>query len=298
MAIDPKSTTTAPPMSVRGVKIYTYPKVIFIWPTLVAALIGGFGMLLSGDNPSTPPAAAVVRSEPKAVTKVEAKGESKAVEAKAVPQPGVNEPRVTEAPVTTVVSGNRRFTRWQNMLGVIFLGVFALNCLILAIDFPRFTIVAGALLVFALTFLLLWLGAYFDLLTPLTRTAEGIYTVANAGFYFGIAVILGLMFAVIWITRYLDFWEITPNEVLHHHGPLSDLERYPTINLKFNKEIPDVLEYLLGLGSGRLVLHFGDERRAIVLDNVLFIDTKEAALKNLMGRMNVRIMSDQETIDP
>ena len=44
-----------------------------------------------------------------------------------------------------------------------------------------------------------------------------------------------------------------PNEILHHHGPLSDLERFPTMNLKFDKEIPDVLEYAL-LGSGRLVL--------------------------------------------
>ena len=40
------------------------------------------------------------------------------------------------------------------------------------------------------------------------------------------------------------------------------------MNLKFDKEIPDVFEYVL-LGSGRLVLHVANERKSIVLDNVL-----------------------------
>jgi hypothetical protein len=76
-------------------------------------------------------------------------------------------------------------------------------------------------------------------------------------------------------------------------GPLSDLERYPTTNLKFDKEIPDVFEFLF-LGAGRLVLHVTEERKAIVLDNVLFINSKEIALKRLMSRMEVRVTTDQE----
>ena len=91
-------------------------------------------------------------------------------------------------------------------------------------------------------------------------------------------VTLMIVFLIIWVTRFLDYWEILPNEILHHHGPLSDLERYPTMNLKFDKEIPDVLEYVL-LGAGRLVLHIPNVSKAIVLDNVLFINRKEEALK-------------------
>ena len=41
----------------------------------------------------------------------------------------------------------KRFTSPQNLLGVLFLGVFAFNLLIMALDFPRFTIVAIILLV-------------------------------------------------------------------------------------------------------------------------------------------------------
>ena len=73
---------------------------------------------------------------------------------------------------------------------------------------------------------------------------------ANKGFYFMVFVTLMLVFAVIYVTRWLDYWEILPNEILHHHGPLSDLERYPTMNLKFDKEIPDVLEWVLSARAG------------------------------------------------
>jgi len=117
--------------------------------------------------------------------------------------------------------------------------------------------------------------------------------VASRGFYTMVFVTLMLVFFVIWVTRWLDYWEVLPNEILHHHGPLSDLERYPTINLKFDKEIPDVLEFML-LGAGRLVLHIPNVAKAIVLDNVLFVNSKEEALKRVMSRLEVRITTDQE----
>ncbi len=65
------------------------------------------------------------------------------------------------------------------------------------------------------------------------------------------------------------------------------------MNLKFDKEIPDVLEYVL-LGAGRLVMHVPNVSKAIVMDNVLFITRKEEALKRVMSRLEVRITTDQE----
>ena len=103
-----------------------------------------------------------------------------------------------------------------------------------------------------------------------------------------------MIFAIIYVTRYLDYWEILPNEILHHHGPLSDLERFPTMNLKFDKEIPDVLEYLF-LGSGRLVLHVTERaRRRSCWTTCCSSTRKEEALKKLMSRMEVRVTTDQE----
>lgn len=188
-----------------------------------------------------------------------------------------------------------RFMTAQNLLGILFLGILFFNLMIMAIDFPRFTVVAIVLLILLGLFVLLWIAAYFqaDLLKPARILFGGLYTVANSGFYFLFATVLIVNYAVIYVTRYLDYWEILPNEILHHHGPLSDLERYPTLNLKFDKEIPDIFEFLF-LGSGRLVLHVADERKSIVLDNVLFINRKEEWLKRLMSRLEVRVTTDQE----
>lgn len=259
-------------IDVKGIRIFTYPKVIYIFPTLIVALICGIGMKVLGDPTEDP-----VKVRAAAAAQLKATGGVEAAGAPAVP------------------AKHERFKAAQNLFAVLFLGVFAFNLLTMAIDFPRFTILAGVLLVGFVVFFILWMGAAFDI--ELMRWVRGvmasIYVVANAEFYFMIAAILAVILAIVYATRYLDYWQILPNEILHHHGPLSDLERYPTMNLKFDKEIPDVLEYLF-LGAGRLVMHVTEERKSIVLDNVLFINSVERALKNLMSRMEVRVTTDQE----
>ena len=274
MALDPKSTTpvTTAPRRVenQGIRVFTYPKVIFMFPTLIVALICGLGMWIIGGTTADPSKAHTVQS-------------------------GVAKDGTQATTVAPVMARHERFNTPQNLFGVLFLGVFAFNLLIMAIDFPRFTIVAVMLLAAFLIFFILWLGAAFDLklMVAVRSIMEKIYVHANTGFYFMVAAIMAVILLIVYVTRYLDYWQILPNEILHHHGPLSDLERFPTMNLKFDKEIPDILEYFF-LGSGRLVLHVTEERKAIVLDNVLFITSVEAALKNLMSRMEVRVTTDQE----
>jgi len=285
MASDPKAVSSSnagvvPKPRDQGIRIFTYPKLIFIFPTMVTALICGIGMTLIGNRTDDP-----IKKEKAAakaaVAAAEAAGET---------------PPAEPAPTTLK---HERFMTAQNLLGVLFLGILFFNILIMGIDFPRFTVVAIVLLVLLGLFILLWIAAYFetDLLKQFRQIFGVVYTVANSGFYFMFAAILAVNFAIIFLTRYLDYWEILPNEILHHHGPLSDLERYPTLNLKFDKEIPDVFEFLF-LGAGRLVLHVADERKSIVLDNVLFINRKEEWLKRLMSRLEVRVTTDQEIPPP
>jgi hypothetical protein len=276
MSTDPKAARPAGAAPLpgspehRGIRIFTYPKIIFIVPTLIAALVCGIGMTIIRDETRDPTTY----------------GTKTTIEVQASKEGGA--PVVTEP-----THARRRFSSTQNILGMVFLFVFGLNLLIMSVDFPRFTVIALVLLIAALGFFILWLNVYFELLPPLVRALESVYTVANAGFYFIFATVVLINFVIIWATRYLDYWEVLPNEILHNHGPFSDLERYPTFNLKFDKEIPDILEYAL-LRSGRLVLHVPGQIKAIVLDNVLWINHKEEELKKLMSRMEVRVTTDQE----
>jgi hypothetical protein len=285
MSSDPKQAPSpeapAPIHRDKGIRIFTYPKTIFIFPTMVIAVICGIAMTMLHNKTGDP---VMERAKAQTAAQVSAADAAPAPPAKATSGPAAR---------------RERFRSPQNLIGILFLGILGFNLVIMALDFPRFTIVGLGLLVLLISFILLWIGAYFqvELLRPAQELFGSIYVVANAEFYFMVALILFLLFIVIYATRYLDYWEILPNEILHHHGPLSDLERYPTMNLKFDKEIPDVLEFLL-LGAGRLVLHVTEERKALVLDNVLFISAKEEALKKLMSRLEVRVTTDKEVAGP
>lgn len=305
MSADPVSDK-APPAETpaeKGIKIFTYPKVIFLYPTLVVALICGVGMAMIADETRDPKrilddALTPVSTDTPAVKADKADAKKADVEAK---KADAEAKKIAAARVKTADPQSpdaikkerilKRFGSPQNLLGIAFLAVFAFNILVIAMDFPRFTLLAVILLVFMVLFFMLWLGAYFDVLTPLAILLESVYVVANAQFYFWFAAILFFGFAFVYMTRWLDYWEILPNEILHHHGPLSDLERYPTFNVKFDKEIPDILEFMM-LGSGKLILHVANADRPIVLDTVPFINRVEEKLKNLMSRMEVRLAPD------
>jgi hypothetical protein len=114
---------------------------------------------------------------------------------------------------------------------------------------------------------------------------------ANAAFFCCISGGMILMYLAVFISVKFDYWELRNNELLHHHGILSDLKRYPAPNLRVDKEINDVFEYIL-LGAGRLILHPSTEKRAIVLDNILFVGDKEKQLTKMLGSIKVKISSD------
>jgi hypothetical protein len=280
MSTDAKPATSSstpvsslPPRG-QGIRIFMWPKVIFLYPTAIVALLCSIGMATIHDRTHDPTKPIIEAGDHKHLA-----------------------PGHENLPTTAATNMNRveRFKTPQNLMAMLFLGMFAFNLLVMALDFPRFSLVAVILAIFFALFFILWLGSYFqlDLLYPIHLIFSGIYATANKGFYLMVFITLLLVFGVIWITRFLDYWEILPNEILHHHGPLSDLERYPTMNLKFDKEIPDVLEWVL-LGAGRLVLHVPNVSKALVLDNVLFISAKEKALKSVMSRLEVRVTTDKE----
>ncbi len=271
----PTTTEPTPKHREQGIRIFMWPKVIFLYPSAIVALLCAMGMQIIGDrvhDPSRPASEAHDQrqfADKETATKIDEQ--------------------------VTPMDKLDRFWTAPNLLGMFFMAMLAFNLLTMGVDLPRFSIVAVLFGVLFGTFFLLWLGSYFqlDLMKPIHAIIAHIYAVANRGFYLMFALTLLVIFFIVWLTRWLDYWEILPNEILHHHGPLSDLERYPTMNLKFDKEIPDVLEYAL-LGAGRLVLHIPNVSKAQVLDNVLFINGKEEALKRVMSRLEVRITTDQE----
>ena len=68
-------------------------------------------------------------------------------------------------PMTPATSMDKvdRFRTPQNLLAMLFLAMFAFNLLVMALDFPRFSLVAVILAILFGLFFILWIGSYFQL---------------------------------------------------------------------------------------------------------------------------------------
>ncbi len=174
----------------------------------------------------------------------------------------------------------------------VFLGVFAVNLFIITFDFPRATSLTMLFLVAALVMGGVLLFTFRPELIPaVTEMLGRMRPVANATFYIVFASVLAVIYVAVVIAARFNYWEVRPNELLHHHGFLSDLKRYAAPSLRVDKEINDLFEYLL-LRSGRLTLHPSSERKAITLENVLFIHEKEKAITAMLGALQVQVRTD------
>jgi hypothetical protein len=175
----------------------------------------------------------------------------------------------------------------------IFLGILAVNLVILAFDFPRTTSLTLFFLGVALLMgFILTVTLWPHFLPAVSDVLKKLHPVANATFYWSITLALGLIFLAVMVSVRFDYWEVRPNELLHHHGILANMERLSAPHLRIDKEITDVFEYFL-LRSGRLILTPSGERRPIVLDNVPFIKKKEEAITQMLGALQVQVRDDR-----
>lgn len=180
------------------------------------------------------------------------------------------------------------------LMNSLFLIVFGVNLVVLAFDFPRTTSLTLFFCFIAITLgVVLLFTLKPEMLPFITGVLGNFRPLANSTFYWTFTIVLGSIFALSFITLSFDYWEVRQNELLHHHGFLSNLERFSSPNLRIDKEINDLFEYLL-LHSGRLILQPSNERRAIILDNVPFIKHKEKQITQLLGALKVDIRTDEE----
>lgn len=189
--------------------------------------------------------------------------------------------------VTAMTSSGDNAERVQETWTYIFLWVFTFNLLVVAFEFSRIMSVAVLFICLAFVFLGLWQGFLSNIFSFLTD----IKPKADHHFYFFVFTVFTLIFLLVFVQTRFNYWIVRQNELLHKHGFLGDVRRYQAQDIKIDKEIPDVLEWLL-LRSGRMVIHSEHEQRAIVLDNIIGINRKEAEVKEILESYAVRIDRD------
>jgi hypothetical protein len=178
-----------------------------------------------------------------------------------------------------------------------FLALLAFNFCVLAFDFPRTASLTLVFTIVAVVLAAVLLNQRVEFLPFLADMTGGLEPVANPTFFWMYAVILGLILGIVWfLHRFVDYWEVLSNELIHHHGILGGIQRLPAPGIKLDKDITDVFEYLL-LRSGRLVIHPQGESKAIILDNVPNINRVEDGVKAILGVTEVSFRQSNPTLN-
>lgn len=184
-------------------------------------------------------------------------------------------------------SGNGYPERFQWM-GNTFLLVVFINFLVFAFDFSRIKSITILFGFMAAIFALFWANENWEVMSFLKGWGSKIDIQMNTWFYGSFSVMMGFILLLVLINTRFNYYEINHREILHHKGYLADITRWPTTGLRFNKEINDLMEFLL-LRSGRLVFYPSTSREAIVLDNVIKVNHAEDRIKDLLSVVAVRM---------
>ncbi|NUN12214.1 MAG: hypothetical protein HUU55_01110 [Myxococcales bacterium] len=213
--------TKSPPPG--RVVIRSYSPIVFLYPSLLAAILCGIWVTATGATPETPGAS-----------------------------------------------------------GLVFSLVLFVNLSIIAFDFGRL----ASILIVLVAVILGLLSTIYPGIGDTIRAVMDQPVFMNATFYWVWAVLIFMLIFLVFLKSRFDYWEIKNNELLHHHGFLGDVERWPAPGMRMSKEIHDVLEYLL-CRSGRLVLVPEREQRAIVIDTVLNVNRVENQIQTLLSTLRV-----------
>ncbi len=163
-------------------------------------------------------------------------------------------------------------------LGTIWMCIFAFNLMVIAFDFSE---VISVMLI-ALVAVLIFAGLHFEFLSFIGDFFRSLGLMMNASFYYTMFGLFTLIYAIVWIKSRFDYWEFRHNEVIHRRGVFADIRRYSTEDLRWFKEIPDVLERIL-CGSGRMILTTPREKHPIVIQHVVGINRIDEKVADILG---------------
>ncbi|TNF26237.1 MAG: hypothetical protein EP329_21590 [Deltaproteobacteria bacterium] len=162
--------------------------------------------------------------------------------------------------------------------GVTWMSAFLFNLLVISFDFneERTLIVVLALVAGILALL------YTNALGDVGSFISGLRPTMDATFYWMIFGAFSVVFLFAWLQSRFDYWVIEPNEVIHRYGIFPKMKRFSTESLRWDKQVPDILERIL-LASGTIILTTPQETHPIVIQHVIGIGNVDERIAAILG---------------
>jgi len=162
--------------------------------------------------------------------------------------------------------------------GVVWMSAFLFNLLVISFDFNEERTLIVVLAVVAGVLALL----YTDVLGDVGDFISGLRPTMDATFYWMIFGAFSVVFLFAWLQSRFDYWVIEPNEVIHRYGIFPKMKRFSTESLRWDKQVPDILERIL-LASGTIILTTPQETHPIVIQHVIGIGNVDERIASILG---------------
>lgn len=179
---------------------------------------------------------------------------------------------------------------YGNIIGIVFLVIFSLNLILVAFDFNKARTIIIAILIVAVVAIILLVNAYTGFLTSGGGGGSSVEISIYLSYwvYYIIAALLLFILGFTVLGAVFNYYIVEGNELIHHKGFGSGVERWPASNMSVVKEFPDLIELLI-FRSGTLVLTPPRSERSIVLKNVIGINKKIKEMNEILSRLKVDI---------
>ena len=169
-------------------------------------------------------------------------------------------------------------------LGTVWMCIFAFNLVVISFDFTEVV----SVMALALLAVVIFAGLYFEFLGFIGGFFTTLQLHMDSNFYFTIFGLFTIIYLFVIIKTRFDYWEFRNNEVIHRKGVFPDIKRYSSEDLRWFKEIPDVLERVMA-GSGRMILTTPREPQPIIIEHVLMIGSIDEKVADILGATRVTI---------
>ena len=180
--------------------------------------------------------------------------------------------------VVSLVAGIFESSGGGTHLGTVWMCFFAFNLLVISFDFSEVI----SVMMLAVIGVVVFAGLYFGWLPFIGDFFTDLKLRMSKEFYFTMFGLFTIIYVVVFIKTRFDYWEFRHNEVIHRRGVFADIRRYSTEDLRWFKEVPDVLERIL-CGAGRMILTTPREKQPIVIQHVLGIGRIDEKVADILG---------------
>jgi hypothetical protein len=172
-------------------------------------------------------------------------------------------------------------------LGWVFIGVFSVNWLIIAQDFPRLKFFILVLMI-ALIILLIWVINLKGI--TLLEDVQAFLKSLNPGLtdhtYIIMFVILSVLFLWGITSPLVNHWRFENNEFIHFVRPFGRDQSIPRMGHSVTMEVSDVFEFIL-CGAASIVIKQGPDVVARI-ENVPFAPRKMRVIDKIIGELKVK----------